>query len=86
MSNTAVVREKGQVTLPKVVRERLGIEAGSRLSFSTLPDGTLVAHVLAKGAEPLFGLLAKAGERARSLAEMDEAVTRSVRARSRPAR
>jgi AbrB family looped-hinge helix DNA binding protein len=86
MSTTAVVREKGQVTLPKAVRERLGIEPGSRLSFSTLPDGTLVAHVLAKGADPLFGLLAKVGERATSLDDMDEAVTHAVRSRARRGR
>jgi hypothetical protein len=66
--------------------ERLGIEPGSRLSFNALPDGTLVAHVLAKGAEPLFGLLAKAGEGAESLDEMDAAVTRAVRSRSRRGR
>ena len=86
MSTTAVVRDKGQVTLPKAVRERLGIESGSRLAFSVAPDGSLRAQVLAKGSSALFGLLAKPGEAAKSIEEMDSAVTRAVRARARRGR
>jgi antitoxin PrlF len=35
----ATVTSKGQVTLPKAVRARLGIQAGSRIRFSLLPNG-----------------------------------------------
>jgi antitoxin PrlF len=35
----AIVSSKGQVTLPKAVRSRLGIEAGSRIRFSLMPNG-----------------------------------------------
>ena len=81
MRDKAVVSEKGQVTLPKSLRERLGIRSGSRLAFDLAPDGELRIRVLAQGAAPLFGLLAKPGEAARSLAEMDAAVTQAVKAR-----
>ena len=86
MSTTAVVREKGQVTLPKAMREQLGIEPGSRLAFSVSPDGSLRAQVLAKGAGALYGLLARPGEAARSIDEMDAAVTRVVKSRARRGR
>ena len=39
----ATVSEKGQVTIPKRLRERLGIRAGQTLDFEER-DGTLVAR------------------------------------------
>ena len=37
MSTT--VTSKGQVTIPKPVRQRLGIKPGSRVNFEVAPDG-----------------------------------------------
>jgi len=86
MSNTAIVSEKGQVTLPKPLRDRLGIRPGSRLAFRVAPDGSLSVQVMAAGSEPLFRLLAKPGEAPRSLEAMDSGVTRAVQARARRGR
>ena len=36
------VTSKGQVTIPKPVRDRLGIEAGSAVEFEMVPDGRVV--------------------------------------------
>lgn len=36
------VTSKGQVTIPKPVRDRLGIEPGSRVEFELAPDGRVV--------------------------------------------
>ena len=83
MPTTAMVSDKGQVTLPKALRDRLGIHPGSRLAFRIAADGTLNVQVLAKGSDALFGLLAKPGEPARSLAEMDAAIGEVVRERAR---
>lgn len=82
MSISALVSDKGQVTLPKALRDRLGIRAGSRLAFCVADDGSLNVQVLAKGSDALFGLLAKPGERVRSLAELDAAIGDTVRARA----
>ena len=38
---TAVTR-KGQVTIPKPIRDRLGIEPGSAVDFELAPDGRVV--------------------------------------------
>jgi AbrB family looped-hinge helix DNA binding protein len=86
MSTTATVSDKGQVTLPKALRDRLGIHAGSRLAFRVAADGSLNVQVLAKGSDALFGLLAKPGEAARSLGDMDAAITEAVRERARRVR
>lgn len=39
---TATVTSKGQITLPKSVRDRLGIEAGDRLEFFESEQGFMV--------------------------------------------
>jgi AbrB family looped-hinge helix DNA binding protein len=83
MPATATVSEKGQVTVPKHLRDRLGIRAGSQLEFRLAADGTVQVHVMATGSSALSGLLAKPGEKARALAEMDAGVTAVVRARAR---
>jgi AbrB family looped-hinge helix DNA binding protein len=83
MSNTAIVSEKGQVTLPKPLRDRLGIRPGSRLAFRVAPDGSLTVQVMASGSESLFLLLAKPGETAPTLDEMDSGVTQTVQSRAR---
>lgn len=76
MSST--VTDKGQVTLPKEIRDRLGIRPGTRLQFEALADGTLRGRVLARGSAGLFGLLARPGEAARSLEDMDAGIAAAV--------
>ena len=39
---TAKVTSKGQVTIPKLVRDRLGIEPGSAVEFELGVDGQVV--------------------------------------------
>jgi AbrB family looped-hinge helix DNA binding protein len=79
----ATVSDKGQVTIPVALREQLGIKPGTRLAFAVDADGRLRLSLLAQGSAGLAGLLAKPGERVRSLQDMDAAVSGQVRARSR---
>jgi AbrB family looped-hinge helix DNA binding protein len=83
MTSTATVSDKGQVTLPKPLRDQLGIRPGSRLEFLLGADGVLQVKVLAKGSAALAGLLARPGEAPRSLSEHEAAVTEAVRERAR---
>ncbi|QDC01084.1 AbrB/MazE/SpoVT family DNA-binding domain-containing protein [Mesorhizobium sp. 8] len=41
------VTEKGQVTIPKNVRRKLGIVAGSEIEFDLREDGALLRHAAA---------------------------------------
>lgn len=36
-----IITGKGQVTMPKQVRDKLNLHAGDRLDFITEPDGTI---------------------------------------------
>jgi AbrB family looped-hinge helix DNA binding protein len=43
----AVVSEKGQVTIPKRLRDSLGIKPGDVIEFEEEPDGRLVGRKVA---------------------------------------
>ena len=83
MTTTATVSGKGQVTLPKPLRDRLGIRPGSRLEFAVGEGGVLQVRLLAEGSAGLAGLLARPGQAARSLSDHDAAITETVRARAK---
>lgn len=73
---SATVTSKGQVTIPKEVRVRLGITTGDRLDFEVLPNGTLTAKRQRQGAlADVLGILKRPGQRAVSVEEMNEAIT-----------
>ncbi len=78
----STVTDKGQVTLPKAIRDRLGIRARTRIDFELQPDNTLKVRVLTRGAAGLFGLIARPGEAVRSLDAIDAGVTAAVARRA----
>lgn len=40
----ATVTSKGQTTIPKSVREAAGLQAGDRIHFAVLADGTIIVR------------------------------------------
>lgn len=55
----STVTEKGQVTIPKPIRERLGIRPGQVLEFAEHPGGGVVARKAATRSpvDDLYGVL-----------------------------
>lgn len=43
---TSKVTTKGQVTIPKEIRERLHVQAGDTLGYEVQPDGAIVVRKL----------------------------------------
>ena len=74
----ATVTDKGQVTLPKAIRDLLGILPGSRINFEVAADQTLHARVLKRGSAGLFGLLHRPGENVRTLANIDSGIAAAI--------
>lgn len=79
----STVTEKGQVTLPKAIRDRLGIRPGMRLDFEVMADNTLQAKMLTRGSSGWFGLLHRPGEAARTVDEIDDAIAAAAKERTR---
>ena len=42
--SAATVTSKGQITVPKDIRERLGLRAGDRIAFREREDGSIVVE------------------------------------------
>jgi AbrB family looped-hinge helix DNA binding protein len=57
---TTNVTTKGQVTIPKPVRDRLGIQPGNAVDFRLAPDGSIVL-TKAGGAPPVSRFAALRG-------------------------
>jgi antitoxin PrlF len=54
---TSTVTSKGQITIPKRVREMLGLQVHDRVVFTPGADGGVLLTAEAQTAETLFGLL-----------------------------
>jgi AbrB family looped-hinge helix DNA binding protein len=80
---TATVTTKGQITIPKDVREHLGVETGDRISFVVRPDGTVLVTPLTRHVRELGGLLHRSNRRAVSVEEMEERVSTRMGAKFR---
>jgi AbrB family looped-hinge helix DNA binding protein len=73
----ATVTRQGQVTIPKEIREHLGLRAGSKVRFK-LEDGKRVVLAPANlSVTRLFGILGKP-PRSATLKEMDEGIKKAV--------
>ena len=81
----ATVTDKGQITLPKAIRDQVGIQLGTRIDFEVASGNVLKAAVLKRGSSGLFGLLQRPGESALSLDDMDAGIAAAVNARQRNA-
>jgi AbrB family looped-hinge helix DNA binding protein len=73
----AVITGKGQVTIPKPVRDKLKLHAGDRLDFILEPDGTARLVPVTASIKELKGLLPKP-KRKLSLEDMDKAIARGA--------
>jgi AbrB family looped-hinge helix DNA binding protein len=53
---------KGQVTVPREIRERLGLQAGDRMAFTLLSDGTVIMRPKTRRLADLAGSLTRPGQ------------------------
>jgi antitoxin PrlF len=52
---------KGQTTIPKDIRDGLGIKSGDRMTFTLLPDGTVILRAKTRNIVDLAGVLHQEG-------------------------
>lgn len=76
----STITSKGQITVPKEIRDHLGVDAGDRLSFHVGPAGEVVVEPETVDLRSLRAMLKRRGRRV-SLADMDAAVRRGASGR-----
>lgn len=57
MKKFSTVTKKGQVTIPQVVREKLGIEYGEKVEFATNDKGEVVLKAVKNNLADIYGAL-----------------------------
>lgn len=70
----AKVTSKGQVTIPLEIRQKLGLEAGSRIDFVLTGEGRVIVEPVHSSVKSLEGVFHNARQKPVSLAEMQDAI------------
>ena len=73
---TSTLTSKGQITIPKEVRDRLHLKTGSRLEFVLEPSGRVILQPLNSDFRLLRGMIRSKRKRGVSVEEMNEAIAR----------
>jgi AbrB family looped-hinge helix DNA binding protein len=72
--STATITSKGQVTIPKAIRQHLRVAEGDRVEFRVGEDGAVRLAPLSRSVRDLYGMLHRPGRKPVSVEEMDEAI------------
>ena len=79
---SATLTSKGQITLPKPIRDRLRLAAGDRVDFIVKDDGTVVLRPVTVDVRELKGLLHREGLKPLSVEEMNAVIRRRAAGRA----
>jgi len=79
---SATLTSKGQLTLPKAVRELLRLAAGDRVDFIVKDDGTVVLRAATVDVQELKGFLHRKGIKPLSVEEMNAIIRRRAAGRA----
>ena len=76
---TATLTSKGQLTIPKVVRDSLRLHSGDRIAFILHGDAEAVMKPITKSVDEVFGRLNSSHQSAKTVHEMNAAVAERMR-------
>ena len=62
MAGATTITTKGQVTVPREIRDRLGLKSGDKMAFTMLSDGTVVMRPKTRRLLDLAGSLTRPGQ------------------------
>lgn len=79
---TSTITSKGQVTIPKDIRDSLLLHSGDKIDFTVTDQGEVLLRPLTRRVDDIFGRLHKPGRQALSPEDMDAAIRKRIRERS----
>lgn len=77
----ATITSQGRVTIPKPVRDSLGLSSGDKIEITVTEEGVAVIRPISKKVDDVFGKLHKPDRRAASIEEMNRVVRQQMKDR-----
>ena len=75
----ATITTKGQVTIPKSVRDSLMLSTGDKIEFIITDKREALIRPISKKVDEVFGILHKPGRKAVSVEEMDAKIRQRMK-------
>lgn len=75
----ATITTKGQITIPKEVRDRLGLRTGDKVNFKIQPDGSACMQPVTLRPADVFGMLKGKSRVHATIRQMDENLAEAFR-------
>ena len=76
---TATITSKGQITIPKVVRDSLHLHVGDRIDFVMHGQTEAILKPVTKTVDQVFGMLHRPGQAGKTVEEMNRAIAHRMR-------
>jgi AbrB family looped-hinge helix DNA binding protein len=76
----ATLTSKGQITIPKLVRDSLALHAGDKIEFVLTENNEVLLKPITKKVDEVFGRLFRPDRPAVDIAEMDALLKQKIRA------
>ena len=74
----ATLTSKGQITIPKLVRDSLALHAGDKIEFVLTENNEVLLKPVTKKVDEVFGRLFRAGRPTVDIAEMDALLKQKI--------
>ena len=78
---SATITTKGQVTVPKAVRNALSLKTGDRIEFVLTDNREAIIRPISKKVDEVFGILHKPGRKAVSIKKMNDGIKKRMKDR-----
>ncbi len=75
---TTKMTSKGQVTIPKEIRDKLELQPGDTLEFKLEDNNTVQVRAVNRSVKELFGMFKHKADRAYTVEEMNESIGLAV--------
>lgn len=73
------ITSKGQVTIPKEIREKLQLTPGDKILFEETDEGEVKISTQKKPIKDLRGILHRPGQKAKTVEEMNEGIAKYLK-------
>ena len=75
---TATITTKGQITIPKAIRDSLMLSAGDKIEFVLIDKREALIRPVSKKVDEVFGLLHKRDRKVISVEEMNKKIRQKL--------